>query len=240
MGFGYLLVGYILSFVFSLGNVYFFQDVIGALVMMIGLSRLALHGKNFYRAMWVDIGYLVISAIRVFLMMFDMLDASGIVAMVFNILLPLVSLVLQFFLFAGIYYLALEVELEREAQKARGSLVRIFSYYILYVIAYLLTPGLGNTVGNIVGLVVTVYGLIVLIMNVVLLHTCYCRICLSGQETGESPRSRYEWVNKMNEKVDAMFDGAFVRTGKKNAPKEAEEPEPGYLRVKRKKKGKHK
>lgn len=240
MGFGYLLVGYILAFVFSLGKVYFFQDIIGALVMLIGLSKLALCEKNFYRAMWADIAYLFISFVRAMLMMFKIIGEEGVLAAVFSIVIPAVSLVLQFFMFAGIFYLAQEVELEKESLKAKGSLVRIFSYYLLYIIAYLITPLLGSTVGNLTGLLVTVYGLVVLIMNVVLIHSCYCRICLKGQETGERSQSKYEWVNKINEKTDKMFDGAFLRPVKKKEPKVDQTPEPGYLRVKRKKQGKHK
>jgi len=238
MGFGYLLVGYILAFVFSLGSVYFFQDILGALVMLVGFSQLAQYGKNFLRAMWVDIAYLLISFIRAMLMMFDVIATDSIGATIFALIIPAVSLVLQFFLFAGIYYLAQQVELEKKAQKARGTLVRILSYYILHIIAYLVTPLLGNAAGNITGLIVTVYGLIVLIMNVVLLHSCYCRICLTGQEKGERVQSKYEWINRLNEKTDKMLDGAFLRPEKKKAKTE-EVPEPGYLRVKRKKQGKH-
>ena len=89
MGFGYLLVGYILSFVFTLGKVYFFQDIIGALVMMVGLSKLALHQNNFLRAMWCDIGYLMISTVRVFLMMFKLLESEGLLSTVFAVLIPM-------------------------------------------------------------------------------------------------------------------------------------------------------
>jgi len=82
---------------------------------------------------------------------------------------------------------------------------------------------------------------VVIIMNVVLIHSCYCRICLKGQENGERSQSRFEWINKMNEKTDKMFDGAFLRPPKeKKSSAVKEEAEPGYLRVKRKKQGKHK
>ena len=241
MGFGYLLVGYILSFVFTLGKVYFFQDIIGALVMMVGLSKLALHQNNFLRAMWCDIGYLMISTVRVFLMMFGILKEEGILNTVFAVLIPMASLVMQFFLFAGIFYLAKEVELEKESLRAKGSLMRILSYYILHIIAVLITPFLGNTVGNITGLLVVIFGLVMLLMNVSLIFSCYCGMCLSGEENGVRAPSRFEWVNKFNEKTDKMFDGAFLRPEKpkKESVKQTEE-EPGYLRVKRKKSGKRK
>ncbi len=241
MGFGYLLVGYILAFVFTLGKVYFFQDIIGALVMMVGLSKLAQFQNNFLRAMWCDIGYLAISAARVFLMMFKVIQGEGALNTLFAVLIPMASLVMQFFLFAGIFYLAKEVELEKESLRAKGSLMRILSYYILHIIAVLITPFLGNTVGNITGLLVVIFGLVMLLMNVFLIHSCYCGMCLSGEETGTRTPSKYEWLNRFNEKTDKMFDGAFLRPAKeKKEPVKKTEEEPGYLRVKRKKNGKHK
>ncbi len=243
MGFGYLLVGYILAFIFTLGNVYFFQDIIGALVMLVGLSKLAVHQKNFLRAMWCDIVYLMISTARALLMMFKIMQAEGVLAVVFSVLIPLASLVMQFFLFAGIFYLAKEVEMEKESQRAKGSLMRILSYYILHIIAVLITPFLGNTVGNITGLLVVVFGIVMLLMNVSLIFSCYCGMCLKGEENGARTQSKYEWVNRFNEKTDKMFDGAFLRQPRPKKEKESvskQESEPGYLRVKRKKKGKHK
>ena len=240
MGFGYLLVGYILAFIFTLGNVYFFQDIIGALVMLVGLSKLAMFQKNFLRAMWCDIIYLMVSTARALLMMFKIMQAEGILVTVFSVLTPLASLVMQFFLFAGIFYLAKEVEMEKESLRAKGSLMRILSYYGLHIIAVLITPFLGNTVGNITGLLVMIFGLVMLIMNVSLIFSCYCGMCLKGEENGARTQSKYEWVNRFNDKTDKMFDGAFLRQPKEKKEKETVEAEPGYLRVKRKKKGKHK
>lgn len=243
MGFGYLLIGYILAFVMSLSNLYLFTDIIGGIVMLMGLSALSNHGKNFLRAMWADMAYMVISAARVILMMLKMLEEGSVLSYVFGVLIPVAALILQFFIFAGIHYLAAEVELPNESVKARNCIRRLLSYYILYIIAYILVPYLDNMLGNIIGLAVTVYGLVVIVLCIVLIHSCYCRICLKGQEHGERTQSKHEWLNKWNEKTDKMFDGAFLRVKKESrAQKEEskEEPEPGYLRVKRKKQGKHK
>lgn len=231
MGFGYLLIGYIFTFLFSLSNVYFFADIIGTILMMIGLSKLSWHGKNFLRAMQVDVLLLVLCFARACLMMFRIISGEGILATIMTVAIAAVGFVLQFFLFAGIHYLAMDVELVKESINAKRGILLVFTYYILHIVVLLLGPSLGNKVGNIAALCVVLYGLVTLIFNTVLIHSCYCRICLKGQEHGERTQSKYEWINRWNEKTDSLLDSAYMR--KKSPEKEAEEP--GYLRVKRKK-----
>lgn len=237
MGFGYLLIGYIFTFLFSLSNVYFFADIIGTVLMMIGLSKLAWHGKNFLRAMQVDILLLALCFVRALLMIFRVITGKGIVDTVMAVAIAAVGLVLQFFIFAGIYYLAMDVGLEKESGRAKRSILLVFTYYILHIVILLIGPALGNTIGNIAALCVMLYGLAAILFNIYLIHSCYCRICLKGQEHGERTKSKHEWINRLNEKTDALLDNAYMR---KKSSDDAEEGEPGYLRVKRKKKNKRK
>jgi len=209
--------------------------------MLIGLSKLASFGRNFARAFWADMAYLLICLGRAVLLILKQITEGSVLHYVSAVLISLSALVLQFFILAGIFYISLQVELDKEAKAAKRNIGLIISYYILYVIVLLLAPYLGQA-GNIAGLAVTVFGLAVIVLNGVLIHSCYCRICLKGQEHGERPPSKYAWVNRFNEKTDAMFDGAFLRQPKENKKKKSAEnaepektPEPGYLRVKRKK-----
>ena len=59
MGFGTLRIGYVFACVFQISGM-MFTDIIGALIMLVGLSKLAAFGKNFFRAMWADFLYLLI------------------------------------------------------------------------------------------------------------------------------------------------------------------------------------
>ena len=237
MGFGYLLIGYIITFLFSLSNVYFFADIIGSVLMMIGLSKLAGHGKNFLRAMQVDIVFLLLCFTRALLMMLRVITGEGFLATALAVGIAAVGLVLQFFIFAGIHYLAMEVELEKEAARAKRSIFLVVTYYLFHMAVLLIGPALGNTVGNIAALCVVLYGLAAMLYSIFLLHSCYCRICLKGQEHGERTPSKHEWINRLNEKTDAVMDNAFLR---KKTPESDRAEEPGYLRVKRKKNHKRK
>ena len=240
MGFGYLLIGYFMAFAFSIANVYFFFDVIGGAVMLVGLSRLAPHGRNFLRAMWVDIAYTVLCLARVVLLLLGVLPTEGIAVTLIGIGIAGASLVLQFFILAGIFFLAGQVELEKEQNRAKRNILFTFLYYLAYIAVYFLTPYLG-VIANFVSLAVTVFGFVVLFVNLLLIHSCYCRICLKGQEDGARAPSRFAFVNRFNEKADAVFDGAYLRPKKEKAPEDEKKPEePGYLRVKRKKKSRRK
>ncbi len=240
MGFGYLLIGYFLAFAFALANVYVFFDIIGGAVMLIGLAKLAPHGRNFLRAMWLDVAYALLCLLRVVLLILGVLPPEGLAVTLLGIGIAVLSLVLQFFILAGIYFLAAQVELEKEQNSARRNILFIILYYLAYVAAYFLTPYLG-VAANFVSLAITVFGFVVLFLNLLLIHSCYCRICLKGQEDGVRAPSRFAFVNRFNEKTDAMFDGAYLRPKKEKAKTEDKAAEePGYLRVKRKKKSRRK
>ena len=242
MGFGYLLIGYILAFAFSLANVYFFLDIVGAGVMLIGLSKLSQHGKNFARAMLFDTVYLFLCLLRTVLPMLGIIDGDSAWLYVLGLLITLVGLVLQFFILAAIYYIAEKVELENEMQKARRNIKLLLLYGIPYVgclICSLWQINLG-VIGSVLSVAAIVFGYVVLVFNGILIHSCYCRICLAGQEGGERPKSRFSWLNTFYEKTDSMFDNAYLRKKKEQEPAEESEEEPGYRRVKRKKKSKRK
>ncbi len=242
MGFGYLLIGYIAAFAFSFSQAAIFFDIIGGAVMLVGLSKLALHGKNFFRAMCLDLAYILLCLGRTALFMLGIMKEGGILYYAFGIGIAIVSLLLQFFLLAAIYYIAEMVELDEEMGKARRNIKFTLLYYFAYVASFAAVPLLGPFYSNIISRVVIVFGFVVLFLNAVLIHSCYCRICLKGQESGERPPSRFAWVNKLNDKADALFDSAYLRKKKeknKEAPEE-EELEPGYRRVKRKKNSKRK
>lgn len=242
MGFGYLLIGYFLAFAFSLANVYFFFDIIGGAVMLIGLSKLAAHGKNFYRAMLLDIAYIFLSLLRTALPLLGIVDGDSVVFTVLGIAVAVVSLVFRFFILAAIYFIAERVELSQETEKARRNIKYLFLYYVPYMFC-VLTAVLGidlGLIGNIVFFADTLLGFVVLLLDLVLIHSCYCRICIEGQESGERKPSRFKWVNAFYEKTDKMFDGAYLRTKKKKSDTPTSEEEPRHLRVKRKKKSKRK
>ena len=237
MGFGYLLIGYIITFLFSLSNVYFFADIIGAILMMIGLSKLSSYGKNFLRAMQVDIAFLILCFTRALLMMLRVISGEELLATVLTVGIVAVGLVLQFFLFAGIHFLSADVGLIKEPINAKRSIFLTFTYSFLHVLFLFIGPRLSVTVGNILALCIFLYGLAAIVFNIALIHSCYCRICPLGQEHGERTKSKYEWLNRINEKADSIMDKAFSR--QKNDEPETE-AELGYRRVKRKKKSKHK
>ena len=190
----------------------------------------------------MDILYIVLCLTRVSLALFRLVDAESWIHTALGIAVALVTLLLQFFILAGIYYIAGVAEAEKEQNSARRCILYILIYYFLYIALYVLAPVLG-VIANFASLALMVFGFVVLFMHLALIYSCYCRICLEGQESGARPVSQYAFVNRFHEKWDKIFDGAYLRK-KEEKPvteaKAAEEQEPGYLRVKRKKKSRRK
>ncbi len=235
MGFGYLLIGYIVAFLFSISNIYFFADVIGGVVMLIAFTKLGWHQKNFLRALWADMVYLLLCFARAVLMLLRVIESDSAPATAASVAILLSSLVLHVFLLAGIYHLAVKVEVEKEARRARRNLLLIFTYYPMVIILSLLSPWIPEKAAPWLSLAVFLYGAFVVLSNTYLIYCCYCRIVVRGEEQKETPPSRFAWLNRWNEKADSLLDGAY-RTMSKKKTEEPKEQEAGYLRVKRKKK----
>ena len=70
MGFGILLIGYFVTFAFSVSSYYFFADIIGILIMLYAFSKLSRYNRYFVDAMVPALGFLVLCAVNAASMMF--------------------------------------------------------------------------------------------------------------------------------------------------------------------------
>jgi hypothetical protein len=221
--------------VFSVSNVYFFADVIGGVVMLLAFSKLGWYQKNFLRALWTDVVYMLLCLTRAVLSFFGMLESGSLWANVLSVAVMLASLLLHVFLLAGIYHLANQVELEKEPKRARRNLILILTYYPVYIIAFLTAQIFGETFSHIASIILLIYGAAVIVLNALLIHSCYCRICESDTLTAPRKPSRFAWLDRWNEKADSLLEGAYGRRAA-GAKTDGEPAEPGRQRVKRKKK----
>ncbi len=242
MGFGFLLTGYVISFVLGVAQVYFFQDVVGGVLMLYGLYKLSPHQKNFFRAFCAALGYIVICTVRAVLLLFGKLEGGSMTATILGACVTAVTLVLHFFMIAGMYHLSLAVGLEKEPFRCRRSLSMIVTYYPMYIIASLFTPSLadagetGAVIGNIITIVLVLFGAFVVLYNIYLIYCCFCSIVTPADARGEMPKSKFEWLNRYREKTNSLLDSAYAPQVKKKEVEEKEPKEPGFLRIKRKKK----
>ena len=101
MGFGILLIGYFVTFAFSISSYYFFADIIGILIMLYAFSKLSRFNLYFVDAMVPGLVYLVLCAVNAAAMMFKLYPMDGTADLVVDILKTAAACVMHVFIFLG-------------------------------------------------------------------------------------------------------------------------------------------
>ena len=201
MGFGILFIGY-----FFLINITYFTltDVVAAVLMLLALSSLSRFNKPMKLALYAD-GLFVVIALLEFLLevllMFSLVNTANLLD-IFILLRHITLAVLNVFLLLGIRSLALEVGLEKLANKCAMALP-------LPVLAYLLSallevsPLFQNTPVELtqyvalIALLLTIIGVIVVLARI---YNAYARICMPEDIEMEVKPSRFAFINRFREK----------------------------------------
>lgn len=210
MGFGYLFLGYLVSFVISLTlkqlDVGGLAYLLGFALMLRGLLELERYQRAFSSAKWLCYPILAVSAYSLFasfntmflwgLPIFEAsvtvwVDAAN------DILLMLFQVAMLF----GIRMLARDVELLHIATKAIRNSLFVVLYALLYLVAHLPRAW----VSSFVAYVVYAQGIVLLVLvacNLFLLLSCNKNICAAGDEDQPPRQSRFRLINRMNDAYD--------------------------------------
>ncbi len=227
MGFGYLLIGYLVAFLIYLTvqalGVGSLALLLGYLLMLYGLMTLSKYNSAFNASKWLLLPmllgalYLLIADIST-LFLLDIPIVGGTVRTVADWSIFLLGMVFQCALLYGIRMISDEVGIKKLSFAAMRNTVLIGIYAVLYISQSL---EMSDSVKAYVVLFTNLFNLVWIIFNLILLLGCTKNICRAGDEEIEPKRSRFEWVNrvgdayerthqKMNEQARA--DGeAFMR-----------------------------
>lgn len=226
MGFGFLFLGYLVSFVLSLTLARFdfagAAHLLGYALMLRGLIELTKYQKNFLYAKWLTYPMLALSFYSLLgsfdaLLWWNLPIFSESVMYVIEGLLDVFAVFFQLTMLYGIRMLAQEVELIHIATKAVRNMVFVGFYVLLYAFARL--PD--SLIGSFVKYVEFAEGIVLFVvvaLNLLLLISCNKNICAEGDEDQPPKKSRFEWINRVGE--------AYDRTHQKNidnAKRDAEE-----------------
>ncbi len=215
MGFGILFFGYIIMSVFSLNPFGALAQLIGYSVMLWALVKLSPYAKNFRIAKYTVIPLIATSVFSSVLTVSEKLGVStsgfDAVKEMLNPVVAVLVLVFHFFLLFGIRELALFTELSKLADRATRNFVVGVFYYALTLFGSLDTPIKGDF-ATYFGLPTLVIGLVWFVLNIVLIYSCYMWICLEGDENMERKRSRFEFINKLNDAFDKKEEDAIKST----------------------------
>lgn len=221
MGFGYLFIGYLMTFVIvatleQLG-IGFAGLLLGYFLMLTALRRLHLYHRSFMAAESLLVPLLVIALYRGVLDLSELflwrlpsfcLLAEGVVSIVEAVLLICFNLALLY----GIRLLATEVSLPRIATAATRNAVFVGIYGVLFALAKI--PFGTTQVRNALAISVLMVQLVWIFCNLWLFVTCAKDICPEGDEEIAPKRYRFEWLNRIGDAYENTRRRSIERTTK--------------------------
>ncbi len=234
MGFGYLLLGYVIAFVIYITaaalGVGSLALLLGYSLMLYGLWSLTRYQRAFAAAKWMTIP-LILTALY-----FAIGDACTLFLWQ-NPIAPSVKsavewgafaliVIFHFFMLYGIRMIATDVGLPKTATLAASNTMAVGLYAVLYLVGNM--PFVGESIRPYLTLSVTLFNLVFIISDIVLLLQCAKNICAEGDEDMPDRPSRFAWINRMihayssvheslNEKSRADGEAFMQRRMKKQA-----------------------
>ncbi len=201
MGFGTLFIGY-----FLILNITYFtvSDAISALIMALGLYKLATVNRYFKGGFYISLFFAAIGLFEIgefiyeiFAPGFDGSVLLSYVAMPRNVVLA----ILTCFILLGIEDVAKEVGLPELARKAKLSIIPVFAVYALAAILEI--PGLDVMIDIKILAVMSVICLgamfIITAVNLTIIYSAYMKICMPNEKDLEMKPSKFGFVNKYRE-----------------------------------------
>ncbi len=188
MGFATLFIGY-----FLLLNIshYGLTDIIASLIMLLALSKLSWINKDLKNTFYVNFGFIFVSFFGFILEMLRFLSIEiDILSSIIGALRGACIFILTLSLLKGILSLSEEIGTSDITVRTKRNLILLPICYIPLIILELpvwsFLPSDAISVISFIGVIVTVLHVVMLVLNIMLLYTCYMRICMP-EERFDSP-----------------------------------------------------
>lgn len=213
MGFGYLLLGYVITYLLSITagslGVGSLALLIGAALMFYGLSGLCQFSVSFVPAKWLTLGVFALGLFRLWQDFFAGLvtvDASvnAILSTVLTWASFAVTLLFHFAMLYAIRVLSLEVGLGKLSSHAMYNTLAVGIWGVLFLFCNM--PATGESLLPYLSISMGLFNLVYLISNIVLLLRCTKNICAEGDEDVAPKPSRFAWVNKLSTSYSQTMD----------------------------------
>lgn len=217
MGFGYLLIGYVLSFVATIGlGPYLFAGMlIGGFLMYLGLCELRKYAPVFVYPL---IGSILIIICSIYYgvswldseLMLGLGTDAPFLKEVINWIKLVLYLAFDLSMLYGIHNLSKRVEYPETAEKAIRNMIFVGIFNVFQIV--MLMPFVLTLKDEDLAALLTLLMIVQVIYSVInafLLFKCYAMICPEGQEDMPRKKSRFAFVNKFREIRDAKEDKAI-------------------------------
>lgn len=231
MGFGPLLIGYLITYIISLGlgDYLFAAMLIGGFIMFLALCELRKYCPTFLYAIIACVLMILCSFYKTAAFIDDtfMLElglASETLSRIFDWVKFAIDLVFNFSLLYGIADLSRRVDYSQTREKAFRNMVFVGFYNVFQIIMLIPNTVFQNDKAFFMTLLM-IFQIIYAVFNLLLIFKCYAMICPEGEEDMKRKPSRFEFINKMREKQDEREQKAIESTKayleKKKQQKEA-------------------
>ena len=196
MGFGILFIGYFL--ILNL-TYYGLTDVIAAAVMLLGLYNLSGYNKYFKWAFIATSVFLALSlgefGVAIYEFLVKKIDAPVMISIV-SALRSIIIGAMSVLMLKALSTIATEVDLPAIAKKCEWQIIATSTVYSLWVILELPLTFINPYVLAILSLITLLATMVIVILNLSSIYSCYMKICLEGDEELKDKPSRFAFVNE--------------------------------------------
>ncbi|MBQ9736662.1 MAG: hypothetical protein IJV96_07760 [Clostridia bacterium] len=227
MGFGYLFLGFLLTFNIPYAE---YSDFFATALMLWGLSTLSPYAKGFQTAFRTGIVLAGIHFVRLFFGIFELLSLFTLPAPVVSGVAAaslLVRAVFIWFIFAGIDEVAKETDLPKLREHALRSR---FLTPVFCAAGLVLEVGVFTHMTAFLGyylLGYIIFGILYAFFNAKTVYECYILICFEGEENMDRKPSRFGFVNRFRKWSDEQDEKTVRRRAEDRARKEQKKKERG-------------
>ena len=213
MGFGNLLLGYLITYVLSItagaAGVGSLALMLGAALMFWGIRSLCSFNTSFIPAKWTTVGVFALGVLRLwqdFISGWFEANASldAVLATVLTWASFAVTLLFHFAVLYAIRVLALEVGLNKLSSHAMYNTFGVGVWGMLFLFCNM--PATGKDLLPYLSMSMGLFNLVYLISDIVLLLRCAKNICAEGDEEVAPKPSRFAWVNRLSESYTKTMD----------------------------------
>ena len=216
MGFGILFVSYLLSFFISMVNYGYVIRLAGYALMTLSLLKIREYGREFNYPL-IASGVLVVYGIYDFIyqganavsVKLPEFFASASAAMAYVNIIVIVGFNIA--LLYAIYSISSRLELDKQRNAAVRNAIFVMVYFVLTILA--MGPLRSNEAyAKYFALPTLLLQLGWIILNIILVFSCYMYICPEGDEDMPRKQSRIGFVNKLMEESDRRMEQASKDT----------------------------
>ena len=227
MGFGVLFFGYCITYIMALNPYGVLFRLFGYLLIVLGCKKLSEYEPRFKRSALMGVVLLALSVVQLVSFLLDfayenLLIASDLFPSAIDDVLFYLNLALvctfHVFLLLAIRCIARDTESDRIQSAAVRNLFFVCMYYFMVLLAYVPSP-IQEAYNKYLALPLFMLNIAWLILNVVLLFSCYAKICDEGDVEMEQKPSRFEFVNNYRREMEERRRIADEKYAKKQQEK---------------------